>query len=87
LREKEAKGRKFVRAYAQAGAYISLGIQFAITILLCLYLGRWLDGKLETEPLFLLGGTLLGTVAGMYNLYKGAVADQKKSEAEKGERE
>jgi len=87
MRDKKAKGRKFVQAYAQAGAYISLGIQFALTILLCLYLGRWLDGKLETAPLFLLGGTLLGTGAGMYNLYKGAVADQKKNEAKEGERE
>ena len=82
MREKES--RKFVRAYAQAGAYISLGLQFALTILLCRYLGRWLDGKLGTAPWFMLLGTLLGTGAGMYHLYKGAVGDQKKNEEEGG---
>ena len=78
MSEDDSKSKKLVRAYAQAGAYITLGLQFAITILLCLFLGRWVDAKLDTTPLFLLVGTFFGAGAGLYNLYKGLVADQRK---------
>ena len=40
-----------------AGRYAGLGLQFALSILLFLYVGQWLDGRLGTKPLFLyLGG-------------------------------
>ena len=31
--------------------------------------GLWLDGKLNTRPLFLAGGLLLGVVVAFYGLY------------------
>jgi ATP synthase protein I len=32
--------------------------------------GLWLDGKLGTRPLFLIGGLLLGVVVAFYGLYR-----------------
>ena len=57
-------------AYRKAGPYLSLGVQFTASILICLFGGRWLDGRFGTEPFLMLAGVLLGTVAGFYNFYK-----------------
>jgi ATP synthase protein I len=32
--------------------------------------GLWLDGKVGTRPLFLIGGLLLGVVLAFYGLYR-----------------
>jgi ATP synthase protein I len=34
------------------------------------FAGLWLDGKLGTRPLFMIGGLLLGVVAAFYGLYR-----------------
>lgn len=83
--EDNSSTRKFGRAYAQAGAYISFGLQFAISILFCLFIGWWADGKLGTTPLFLLIGTFFGAGAGFYNLYRGLVAEQRKKQKGKAD--
>lgn len=56
--------------WAQAGEYVGAGFQFAATILLCLFGGRWLDGRLGTAPWLLLIGVFLGAAAGFLNLYR-----------------
>jgi ATP synthase protein I len=47
-----------------------LGIQFAASILLFLYAGKWLDGRLGTAPLFLIVGVFLGAGASFYSMYR-----------------
>ncbi|MEW6751746.1 MAG: AtpZ/AtpI family protein [Candidatus Latescibacterota bacterium] len=71
--DKGSVGGKFLRAYQQAAPYTTLGLQYGITILVCLFVGWWVDGKAGTEPLFLIVGTFLGAVAGFYNLYRAVV--------------
>ena len=83
--EEDSDVRKFAHAYAQAGTYISLGLQFAISILLCLFIGLWVDSELGTTPLFLLLGTFFGAGAGFYNLYRGLVAEKGKKEKGKAD--
>ena len=34
------------------------------------FAGLWLDGKLNTRPLFMIGGLLLGVVVAFYGLYR-----------------
>jgi F0F1-type ATP synthase assembly protein I len=46
-----------------AGEYAGLGIQFAASIVVFLYLGQWLDRKLGTAPWLLLAGVFLGAGA------------------------
>ena len=68
--ERPTKTRQITQSYSQAGPYVSLGVQFTLTILICLFGGRWLDAKLSTTPLFLLVGTLAGAVVAFYKLYR-----------------
>lgn len=41
-------------------ALAGLGMQFFVAILVFAYAGTWLDRRLGTSPLFLLGGVLVG---------------------------
>ena len=45
-------------------------MQFVITILLCIYAGRWLDGKFGTAPWLLVAGAVLGTAAGFFVMFR-----------------
>lgn len=44
-----------------------------------LFVGRWLDSKLHTSPLFLLLCILICTIAAFMNLYKVTMAAAKKT--------
>ncbi|MFW2330978.1 MAG: AtpZ/AtpI family protein [Nitrospinota bacterium] len=48
----------------------SIGIQIIVSILIGLIIGVWLDGKLETKPIFTLIFIFFGVVAGFLNLYR-----------------
>ena len=73
-------------------AFAGLGLQFALSILLFLWVGNWLDRKLGTSYLAVLGA-LVGAVGGFYSLYRKLTAEQKAdaarraaAKAEKAER-
>jgi F0F1-type ATP synthase assembly protein I len=51
-------------------AYTDLGLRFAVVAALGGVGGYWLDGKLHTNPIFLILGVMLGGVAGFINLYR-----------------
>ena len=74
----------------QAGEVLGVGLQFAGAILLFLFLGRWLDQRLGTEPWLLLLGVLLGAVGGFASLYRQLVVvprqreQQRRAEQPKG---
>lgn len=38
----------------------AVGVQFTLVLLGCLFLGRWLDGRLGTEPWLLMAGVFVG---------------------------
>ena len=48
-------------------------------IVMGLYLGKWIDGKLNTSPLFLLIFIIVGIIAGFINVFKVTMQDIKKS--------
>lgn len=64
-----------------AGKYAGIGMQFALSILLFLYLGQWVDRKLGTKY-FVLLGALLGFGAAFYSIYRSLMADQRREEEE-----
>jgi F0F1-type ATP synthase assembly protein I len=47
-----------------------MGWYVALSIVLGVLGGLWLDNKLGTSPLLTLSGTLLGVVAAFYGMYK-----------------
>ena len=61
------KGGKQLKVYAQLGA---VGIEVAISTVVGLLAGQWLDGKLGTEPIFTILGLLLGVIAGFRSLIR-----------------
>lgn len=69
--------------YKEVGPYIGLGTQLAAIILLMFFLGKWLDGKLDTFPLLTITLSFLGGAAGIYNFIKTVLNLNKKNEDEK----
>lgn len=52
------------------GVYGAVGFQLAFAVVGGLLLGNWLDKKLGTNPWLALGGLILGSVGGFYNLLR-----------------
>jgi ATP synthase protein I len=68
---------------SSAGAYAGLGLQFALAIILFLFIGKWLDEKLGTSPWLLIVGVFLGATAGFLSIYRHLMADQRREEEAK----
>ena len=68
------------------GEFLGVGMQFAASIVLFLFVGRWLDDRLGTEPWLLILGVFLGATAGFYSLYRRLVIEPRdRSRRERGE--
>ena len=63
---------------------LGLGLTWALSTALFLYLGSLLDGWLDTDPLFTIVGTFVGAAAGFYYLYSELMARQRKGKGPKG---
>ena len=50
--------------------YSGLGIQMAVSVILCLYIGKWIGGKYNNEMIGSLIGIFFGLFASTYNLIK-----------------
>ncbi len=61
--------------WAAAGQFTGYGLQWALSTLLFLLGGWWLDGKVGTVPLFTILGAFVGAGAGFYSLYRHIVLD------------
>lgn len=65
--------RDWQRALREAAPYLGMGTSLAVTVLLGLWIGHWLDKKLGTEPTFFLVGAGLGLLAAGYQFYRTVV--------------
>jgi F0F1-type ATP synthase assembly protein I len=70
---------------SQAGEVLGAGMQFAGAIILFLFVGRWLDSRLGTEPWLLLTGVLVGAVGGFVSLYRQLVVVPRERERRRRE--
>lgn len=52
------------------GLALQLGFGFALPVVVCLFLGLWLDSMIKTSPLFLLIGVAIGFTIGLIQAYK-----------------
>jgi ATP synthase protein I len=76
LQDNKEPGRGWERALREAAPYLGMGTSLAVTVLLGLWIGHWLDKKLGTEPILFLVGAGLGLAAAGLQFYK-AVAVRK----------
>ncbi|HWV58199.1 MAG TPA: AtpZ/AtpI family protein [Longimicrobiales bacterium] len=71
---------------AEIGRYLGHGITWALSTLLFLAVGFWVDGKAGTAPLFTIMGAFVGAGAGFYNLYYHLVVEpRKRGRSDRGE--
>jgi ATP synthase protein I len=61
--------------------FAGVGLQFALSILVFLYAGQWLDRKLGTAPWMLLVGVFVGGAGSFYSMYRKLMAAQARDEA------
>lgn len=61
-------------------AYAGVGIQFALTIVIFLFLGTWLDRRLGTAPWLTIAGVFVGAAGGFYSLYTRLMAAQRRAD-------
>ena len=71
------------KAFGVAGPLFGSGIQLAAAVAVFFFVGRWLDGKLGTEPWLMLTGALAGAGGGLYSFIKTALKVGR-SESENG---
>lgn len=55
----------------------SVGIELALSVVIGLLGGQWLDGRFGTEPYLMIVGLLLGVTAGMRGLIRAAKSAQR----------
>ena len=75
--------KKRRESYREIGFYIDFGLRFAITIIVFLFLGLWIDNKTGLKPAFTLIGVFFGAGIGFYSLYKGLMLHSKKKDGKK----
>ena len=64
------KDKGFIDSFRDVGPYLGLGLQLAVTIVVMVFIGDWLDSKFSQHYIFTLIFGFLGIGIGMYNLIK-----------------
>ena len=74
---------KPVPSMSGAGAAAGMGLQFAVSVVLFLLAGQWLDRKLGTAPLFLMLFVFVGAGASFYSIYRKLVEQQRREDEQR----
>ena len=75
------------RTYRDVAPYLGLGVQLAGTMVVCFFIGRWLDNVLNTAPWLMILGAFVGAGAGLYSFLKIVIElGKKQKEKEKLEK-
>jgi F0F1-type ATP synthase assembly protein I len=72
-----------VSSAAGVGTVAGMGLQFALSILLFLLAGQWIDRKLDTSPLFLILFVFLGAGGSFYSIYRKLMELQRREDEER----
>jgi F0F1-type ATP synthase assembly protein I len=64
------------RSAPSASEFAGIGLQFALSIVLFVFAGEWVDSRLGTAPWFLIVGAFVGAGGGFYSMYRKLIASQ-----------
>jgi ATP synthase protein I len=70
----------------EMGPYLTLGLQLAITVVVCFFLGRWLDSVFDSAPWLMIAGLALGVIGGFVNFFRTVIDLGKKEDQEAAEK-
>jgi ATP synthase protein I len=62
------------------GPYLGLGFQLALTVVVLLFIGKWLDEKFDIYPVLTIIFAVIGSFAGIYNFIKVVLNLNRKNE-------
>ena len=68
--KKEGDASDWVRVVREAAPYLGIGSSLAVSVLLGIGAGYWVDRRLGTSPWLLLAGGALGTLTGFWLVYR-----------------
>ena len=66
------------KSLRDAGPYLGLGLQLALTVTIMVFVGIWLDDKFNSKPIITIICSVFGIFAGMYNFIKTVLKSVKK---------
>lgn len=58
--------------------FAGVGLQFALTIVVFMFAGLWLDKRLHTTPFLLIVCVFVGAAAGFFSIYRKLMAAQRR---------
>jgi ATP synthase protein I len=58
------------RGMAYVALFSEIGLSLLVTTLIGVFVGRWVDGQLGTNPIFTMTGFFLGAGAGTVMIYR-----------------
>jgi F0F1-type ATP synthase assembly protein I len=61
----------------ELAAYLGLGIQLAATVTIFVFIGIWLDKKLDSSPWATIICSFIGVITGMYHFIKTVIQSGK----------
>jgi hypothetical protein len=64
-------------------AFAGVGLQFAAAIVIFLFAGEWVDGRLGTNGLFTIAGVFVGGGGAFYLMYRKIIAAQRRDDEER----
>jgi F0F1-type ATP synthase assembly protein I len=70
----------------QASDLAGVGLAFAASVALFLFLGMWADGKLGTSPWLLILGAFIGGAGGFWSMYRKLVVAPRQKDRETTDR-
>lgn len=73
-------------AVTSTAHYAGAGLQFAVALLVFLFIGQWLDRRLGTDPWLMMLGVFLGAAAGFYAMYRKLMTALQREEDERRRR-
>ena len=68
--DKKNKSQVKNETYKSIAPFLNIGLQMALTILVFVLLGWWLDGKFDKSPVFILIFSFVGIFGAFYNFFK-----------------